>query len=175
MKAYLTKHLELCQFQVISISETWSILPSVQVQLCFPILVLYFLIFFFRIPYPGCRHIAIFFFSPYLFPELFYTVLRWCFFYHSLVFSPISLFPCVLIFPISLFLLLLLLLLLIIIIIIIIIVIVIVIIMFNVIFNRAEILVSLVFAARADITRSQRSHSNILSWVLNKRVLFLLF
>ena len=37
MKEHLTKHLGLCQFLVISISGTWSMLPSVQVRLCFPI------------------------------------------------------------------------------------------------------------------------------------------
>ena len=34
--------LRLCQFQVISISRTWSVLPSVQLQLCFPIRVPFF-------------------------------------------------------------------------------------------------------------------------------------
>ena len=67
---------------MISISRTWSVLPSV-----FPFLFFYFLIFFLHIPYPACRHITSFFFSPYPFPGLFYTDLRRCFFYHNLVFS----------------------------------------------------------------------------------------
>ena len=45
----------------------------------------YFLIFFPRIPYTGCRHITRFF-SQNTFAEFFYTVLRWCFFYNNLVF-----------------------------------------------------------------------------------------
>ena len=51
----------------------------------FPFLFFYFLIFFLRIPYPAPRHITGFFFSPYPFPELLCTTLRWCFFYHNLV------------------------------------------------------------------------------------------
>ena len=88
MKGHLTKNLEHYQFQMISISGTWSMLPSVQVRLCtvFPFLFFYFLIFFIHIRYPACRHITCFFLSPYPFPELFDTVHRWLFFFHSLVF-----------------------------------------------------------------------------------------
>ena len=52
----------------------------------FLFLYFYFLIFFLHIPYPACRHITSFFLSPYPFPELLYTVIRWCFFYHNVVF-----------------------------------------------------------------------------------------
>ena len=56
----------------------------------FPFLFLYFLISFLHIPYLACRHIVRFFLSPYPFPELFYTVLSWCFFYHDLIFPYFS-------------------------------------------------------------------------------------
>ena len=86
MKGHLTKNLEFCQFQVISIFGIWSMLPSMQVRLRFPILFFYFLISFLHIPYPACRHITSFFLSPYPFSELFYTALRWCFFYNNFIF-----------------------------------------------------------------------------------------
>ena len=56
---------------------------------CFP-RSLHFLISFLHIPYPACRHITGFFLSPYPFTGLFCTVLRWCFFYHNLVFPNFS-------------------------------------------------------------------------------------
>ena len=66
---------KLSQFQVIFISGTRSMLPSVQVRLCFPIPFFYFLIIFLHIPFPACRYIASLFISPYPFPEPSYTVL----------------------------------------------------------------------------------------------------
>ena len=56
----------------------------------FPFLFLYFLISFLHIPYPACRHLTSFFLFSYPFPELFYTVLRGCFFYHVSVFPYFS-------------------------------------------------------------------------------------
>ena len=63
-------------------------LLSFQVRLCFPIPVLSLSHFFLDIPYPACRHITSSFLCPYLFPELYYTVLRWCFFYHNWMIFP---------------------------------------------------------------------------------------
>ena len=87
MKEHLTKNLGLCQLQVISISGTWSVLPSFQVRLCFPFLFLYFLITFLHIPYPACRHITSFFLSPDPFLTFLY---RWCFFYYNFHFRYFS-------------------------------------------------------------------------------------
>ena len=67
------------------VSATFSSSLVMFSHYCFPHS-LHFLISFLHIPYPACRHITSFFLSPYLFPELFYTVLRWCFFYHNLAF-----------------------------------------------------------------------------------------
>ena len=87
MKGHLTKNLEFF------VSSRWF--PFLWLYQCclqfkygyvFAFLFVYFLISFLHIPYPACRHITSFFLSPYLFPELFYTVLRWCFFYHNLAF-----------------------------------------------------------------------------------------
>ena len=47
-------------------------------------------IFFLRILYPVWSHITSFFFSSHSFPELFYIVLRWCFFYYNFVFPYFS-------------------------------------------------------------------------------------
>ena len=46
------------------------------------------------------RHITSFFLSSYPFPELFYTIFRWCFFYHNLFFPYFSIgfFPIFLFF-----------------------------------------------------------------------------
>ena len=44
--------------------------------------------------HPACRYITRVFLSPYLFPELFYTDLRWCFFYYNLVSPYIFIFWC---------------------------------------------------------------------------------
>ena len=87
MKGHLTKNLEFF------VSSRWF--PFLWLYQCclqfkygyvFAFLFVYFLISFLHIPYPACRHTTSFFLSPYLFPELFYTVLRWCFFYHNLAF-----------------------------------------------------------------------------------------
>ena len=87
MEGHLSKNLALFQFQVISISGTWSMLPQVQVLL---FLFLQLLISFLHITYPAFKHITSFSLSPYPFAEVFYTVLRWCFLYHNLVFSYFS-------------------------------------------------------------------------------------
>ena len=86
MKVHLTKNFELCQFHVISIFGTWSVLPSVQVRLYFPIPVL--LLSHFLSPYSlsSLQTYYKLFFPPYPSPELFNTAFRWCFFYLNLVF-----------------------------------------------------------------------------------------
>ena len=91
MKGYLTKHSRLCQFQVLSISGTWSILPKVQVRLCFVIPVP--LLSHFLSPYylsSFQTYHKLFSLSPYPFLEVFYTALRRYFLYHNLVFSYFS-------------------------------------------------------------------------------------
>ena len=86
MKEHLTKNLELCQFQVISILEIWSMLPSVQVRLYFHIPV--FLLSYFLSPYslPSLQtYYKLSSLSIFL-SRTFSVVLRWCFFYHNLIF-----------------------------------------------------------------------------------------
>ena len=85
MKWHLTKNLELCHFQVISISGLGQCCLQFKYAYVFPFLLFYFLISFLHISYPACRHITRFFLFPYPFSELFYNVLRWCFFYRNLI------------------------------------------------------------------------------------------
>ena len=75
---------------MISIYGTWSMLPSVQEQLSFPIPVMLF--FHFLSPYYQFSLPTYYslFFPPHPFPELFCTVVRWSFFCHRLVFRYFS-------------------------------------------------------------------------------------
>ena len=90
MKEHLNKNLGLCPLQVIQFLGLVQCFLNFKYGYVLPFLFLYFLNSFLHITYPTGRHITRFFLSPCAFPEVSYTVLRWCFLYHNLVFSYFS-------------------------------------------------------------------------------------